>query len=127
MFIVVEKPSELDTIIKVSARLKVKPLIGIRAKLSARGRGQVGGIRRPLEFGLLPEEMLEAVQKLKKHGMLDSLQLLHFHLGSQITSIQSIKEALRESTRLFVELSRLGVNIRYFDVGAGWPWITAAA
>ena len=120
VFIVVEKPSELDTIIKVSARLKVKPLIGIRAKLSARGRGKwegSGGDRS--KFGLLPEEMLEAVQKLKKHGMLDSLQLLHFHLGSQITSIQSIKEALRESTRLFVELSRLGVNIRYFDVGGG--------
>ncbi|HPB26831.1 MAG TPA: biosynthetic arginine decarboxylase, partial [Acidobacteriota bacterium] len=120
VFIVVEKPSELDTIIKVSARLKVKPLIGIRAKLAARGRGKwegSGGDRS--KFGLLPEEMLDAVQKLKKHGMLDSLQLLHFHLGSQITSIQSIKEALRESTRLFVELSRLGVNIRYFDVGGG--------
>ena len=120
VFIVVEKPSELDTIIKVSARLKVKPLIGIRAKLAARGRGKwegSGGDRS--KFGLLPEEMLDAVQKLKKHGMLDSLQLLHFHLGSQITSIQSIKEALRESTRLFVELSRLGVNFRYFDVGGG--------
>ena len=118
--IVVEKPSELDTVIKVANRMKVKPLIGIRAKLAARGRGKwesSGGDRS--KFGLFPSEILDAIDKLKHNGLLDSLQLLHFHLGSQITSIQSVKEALRESTRLFLEMARLGVNIRYFDVGGG--------
>jgi arginine decarboxylase len=120
VLIVVEKPSELDLIIRWSKKVKVKPLIGVRAKLAARGRGKwesSGGDKS--KFGLFPNEMLDAVQKLRDAKMLDCLQLLHFHLGSQITSIQSIKEALRESTRVFVELVRLGVNLRYFDVGGG--------
>ncbi|MBN2431190.1 MAG: biosynthetic arginine decarboxylase [Acidobacteria bacterium] len=118
--IVVEKLSELDIIIRVSRRLKVKPIIGIRAKLASRGRGKwesSGGDRS--KFGLFPSEILEAVNTLKKYDMLDALQLLHFHLGSQITSIQSIKEALRESTRILVELVRLGVDVRFYDVGGG--------
>jgi arginine decarboxylase len=120
VFIVVEKPSELDTVIRVAQRLRVKPRIGIRAKLAARGRGKwesSGGDRS--KFGLFPAEILDVIQKLQKYNMLDALQLMHFHLGSQITSIQSIKEALRESTRLLREIVRLGVNIRYFDVGGG--------
>ncbi len=120
VFIVVEKPSELDTIVRVAQRLRVKPQIGIRAKLAARGRGKwesSGGDRS--KFGLFPSEILDAIQKLRKHDMLDALQLMHFHLGSQITSIQSIKEALRESTRLLQEMHSLGVNVRYFDVGGG--------
>jgi arginine decarboxylase len=119
-FIVVEKPSELDLIVKWSKRLKVKPFIGVRAKLSARGRGKwegSGGDKS--KFGLFAAEMLEAVEKLRAEGMLDRLQLMHFHLGSQITSIQSIKDAMRESTRLFVELRRMGVPVQYFDVGGG--------
>ena len=120
VFIVVEKPSELDIVIQVARRLKVHPVIGIRAKLAARGKGKwegSGGDRS--KFGLFPSEILEAIQKLERAGMLDCLQLLHFHLGSQITAIQSIKDALRESTRLFAEMVRLGVGIRYFDVGGG--------
>lgn len=118
--VVVEKLSEVDTIIRIAKRMKVVPLIGIRAKLAARGRGKwesSGGDRS--KFGLFPSEILEAVNRLKENDLLESLQLLHFHLGSQITSIQSIKEALRESTRIFAELIRIGVNIRYFDVGGG--------
>ncbi|MCU0610239.1 MAG: biosynthetic arginine decarboxylase [Candidatus Eisenbacteria bacterium] len=120
VLIVVEKPSELDIVIQVARRLKVRPVIGIRAKLAARGKGKwegSGGDRS--KFGLFPSEILEAIQKLERAGMLDCLQLLHFHLGSQITAIQSIKDALRESTRLFAEMMRLGVGIRYFDVGGG--------
>ncbi|MBN1423489.1 biosynthetic arginine decarboxylase [Candidatus Fermentibacteria bacterium] len=118
--VVVEKPSELDIVVRVAHRLKVRPVIGIRAKLAARGRGKwesSGGDRS--KFGLFPSEILDAIQKLERIGMLDCLQLLHFHLGSQITAIQSIKDALRESTRLFAEMVRLGANIRYFDVGGG--------
>lgn len=120
VIIVVEKPSELETIITWSRRLKVKPVIGVRAKLAARGRGKwesSGGDKS--KFGLFPSEILDVVAKLRDAEMLDSLQLLHFHLGSQITAIQSIKEAMRESSRLFVELVHLGVDIRYFDVGGG--------
>jgi len=120
VFLVVEKPSELDLVIKWARRLRVKPYIGVRAKLSARGRGKwesSGGDKS--KFGLFPSEILDAVDKLKALGMEDRLQLIHFHLGSQITSIQSIKDAMRESSRIFAELVRLGVPIRYFDVGGG--------
>ncbi len=120
VFIVVEKPSELGLIIRWARRLKVKPFIGVRAKLSARGRGKwesSGGDKS--KFGLFPAEILDAVEQLRAAGMLDRLQLLHFHLGSQITAIQSIKDAMRESSRIFAELIRLGVPIGYFDVGGG--------
>lgn len=120
VIIVVEKPSELDAIIRWSRKLRVKPRIGVRAKLTARGRGKwegSGGDKS--KFGLFPAEILDAVEKLKAAKMEGSLQLLHFHLGSQITSIQSIKDALRESTRIFSELVRLGIPLKYFDVGGG--------
>jgi len=120
VFIVVEKPTELVEIIRWSKRMKVKPLIGIRAKLTAKGRGKwesSGGDRS--KFGLFPAEIIDAVDRLRKEKLLDSFSLLHFHLGSQITSIQSIKLALREATRIFSELVRMGVPIRYFDVGGG--------
>jgi len=120
VIVVVEKPSELDIVMRLSRKMGVTPQIGIRCKLTARGRGKwesSGGDRS--KFGLFPSEILDAVQKLRRAEMLDSLQLIHFHLGSQITSIQSIKEALRESTRVFAELMRIGVGLKYFDVGGG--------
>ncbi len=120
VIVVVEKPSELDIVMRLSRKMGVTPLIGIRCKLTARGRGKwesSGGDRS--KFGLFPSEILDAVGKLRRAEMLESLQLIHFHLGSQITSIQSIKEALRESTRLFAELTRIGVGLKYFDVGGG--------
>ncbi len=120
VIVVVEKPSELDIIMRLSRKMGVTPMIGIRCKLTARGRGKwesSGGDRS--KFGLFPSEILDAVQKLRRAEMLESLQLIHFHLGSQITSIQSIKEALRESTRVFAELMRVGVGLKYFDVGGG--------
>ncbi len=120
VIVVVEKPSELDLILEISKKIGVKPLIGIRVKLSAKGRGKweaSGGDKS--KFGLFPSQILDAVYKVKEKNLLDSLVLLHFHLGSQITSIQSIKEALRESTRIFSELYDLGVKFKYFDVGGG--------
>lgn len=118
--VIVEKPSEVDGIIKWARLLKVRPIIGVRAKLAARGRGKwesSGGDKS--KFGLFPAEILAAVDKLREAEMIDCLQVLHFHLGSQITSIQSIKDALREASRIYVELARLGVPMRYFDVGGG--------
>jgi len=120
IFIVVEKPSEVDLIIKWSKSLKVKPLVGIRAKLTARGRGKwesSGGDKS--KFGLFPSEIISAVEKFKAAGLSSCIKLLHFHLGSQITSIQSIKEALNESARIYVELCKMGLPMEYFDVGGG--------
>ncbi len=119
--LVVEKPSELDQIHRVAERVRIRPTLGMRARLSSRGAGrweQSGGDRS--KFGLSAAEMVEAVQKLKSWGQVDTLKLLHFHLGSQISAIKSIKNALREAGRLFVELYKLGaVGLSYLDVGGG--------
>ena len=102
VILVVEKPTELDNIHRVSERVKIKPSLGIRARLSSRGAGrweQSGGDFS--KFGLSAAEMVEAVDKLKAWGEVDTLKLLHFHLGSQISAIKSVKNALREAGRLF--------------------------
>ena len=120
VILVVEKPSELALIRQVSQKTGVRPVIGIRAKLSSRGSGRweaSGGDRS--KFGLSAREMLDAVATLRDWGMLDCFQLLHFHLGSQISSIRSIKNALREAGRFYVELSKMGAALRYLDVGGG--------
>ena len=121
VIIVVEKPSELDLIIRWAKKLQRQAPHRRPGQAGGPGAGQVGELAAATRASSAssPAEILDAVEKLKAAKMLDCLQLLHFHLGSQITSIQSIKEALRESTRFFVELVRLGVNIRYFDVGGG--------
>lgn len=118
--LVVEEFAELERIIDRSAALKVKPHIGFRMKLAARGSGrwqESGGSRS--KFGLTITELLKGVELLRAEGMLDSLVLTHFHIGSQITNIRSIKEALAEGCRIYLELTKLGANMQYFDVGGG--------
>ncbi len=119
--LVVEKPSELDQIHRVAERVGIRPTLGMRARLSSRGAGrweQSGGDFS--KFGLSAAEMVEAVGKLKSWGQVETLKLLHFHLGSQISAIKSIKNALREAGRLFVELYKLGASgLSYCDVGGG--------
>ncbi len=120
IFLVVEKPRELDLIIAAARSLQVDPLIGIRMKLSARGKGpweNSAGDRS--KFGLFTNELVAAIKTLRRRRMLVHLQLLHFHLGSQVTDIQRIKNALAEATSVFVEVCRLGAPIRYVDVGGG--------
>ena len=121
VIIVVEKPSELDLIRRVSERLAVKPNIGVRMRLSARGAGkwsESGGDHA--KFGLSASELLTALEKLEEWDMLDSVRLLHFHVGSQITAIRAIKDALREATRTYTEMVRLGCKqLTFFDVGGG--------
>ncbi|MBP9084472.1 MAG: biosynthetic arginine decarboxylase [Kofleriaceae bacterium] len=121
VILVVEKPTELDQIRRVSERLKIKPSLGIRARLSSRGAGrweQSGGDFS--KFGLSAAEMVEAITKLKAWGEADTLKLLHFHLGSQISAIKSVKNALREAGRFFVELYKMGAKgVKYLDVGGG--------
>jgi len=117
---VVEKYTELDLILKHSARVGVRPVIGVRIKLASRGSGRwksSGGYRS--KFGLTVTEALRALEQLKSLGMEDCLQLMHFHLGSQITNIRQIKGAVIEAARAFVEMRRLGAGLNYLDVGGG--------
>ena len=117
---VVEKYTELDLILKHSARVGVRPVIGLRIKLASRGSGRwksSGGYRS--KFGLTVTEALRALEQLKALGMEDCLQLLHFHLGSQITNIRQIKAAVIEAARVYVEMKRSGAGLNYLDVGGG--------
>src|SRR3954463_9074126 len=117
---VVEKYTELDLILKHSARVGVRPVIGLRIKLASRGSGRwksSGGYRS--KFGLTVTEALRALEQLKSLGMEDCLQLLHFHLGSQITNIRQIKAAVIEAARAYVEMRRAGAGLNYLDVGGG--------
>lgn len=117
---VIEKFSELEALIERSRATGIRPRIGIRIKLSTRGSGrwqESGGDRS--KFGLSVNELVRAVELLRQAEMLDCFQLLHFHLGSQITNIRTIKAALAEGCRIFVELAQDGANLRYLDVGGG--------
>jgi arginine decarboxylase len=118
--LVVEKFTELRLISEVSRRTGVAPLIGARARLATRGAGHwegSGGDRS--KFGLSSGDLVAAVQFLREDGLLDRFQLLHFHLGSQISSIHSIKEGVREAAWTYVNLVEMGAGMRYLDVGGG--------
>ncbi len=117
---VVEKYTELDLILKHSAKVGIRPVIGMRIKLASRGSGRwksSGGYRS--KFGLTITEALKALEQLKSLGMEDCLQLMHFHLGSQITNIRQIKGAVTEAARAYVEMRRAGAGLQYLDVGGG--------
>jgi arginine decarboxylase len=117
---VVEKFTELEAIVRYAQEWSVHPVIGVRVKLAARGAGRwkySAGFRS--KFGLTLTEVLEALDYLKQRGLEDCLQLLHFHLGSQITNIRNIKGALTEAARVYTELARVGAGVRYLDVGGG--------
>ncbi|HTY40650.1 MAG TPA: biosynthetic arginine decarboxylase [Thermoanaerobaculia bacterium] len=118
--LILEKVSELERILDVAKARGVRPLIGMRSKLYARGSGKwakSGG--EAAKFGLTTPEMLEAVKILKSRKMLDCLVMLHFHIGSQITDIRKIKEAIREAGRVYAKLRALGVPIQYLNLGGG--------
>jgi arginine decarboxylase len=117
---VVEKFTELELIAKHARQVGVKPVVGIRVKLASRGSGRwksSGGYRS--KFGLTVSEALKAVEFLKERGMEESVQLLHFHLGSQITNIRQIKAAVIEAARIYVDLKKLAPGLKYLDVGGG--------
>jgi arginine decarboxylase len=118
--LVIEKFSELDTILQTSEALGIRPNLGVRTKLSGRGAGrwkESSGDRS--KFGLTTRQIVQIVEILAERGMLDCLKLVHFHLGSQITRIRSIKDALSEASRTLIGLREMGVTISYFDVGGG--------
>jgi arginine decarboxylase len=118
--IVVEKLFELERIIALSKQSGIVPKLGIRVKLSSRGTGKwatSGGDEA--KFGLKISELLAAAEILKEEDMLDTVKLLHFHIGSQITKIDKIKNALIEGARIYVEMRKMGVNLEYLDIGGG--------
>ncbi|MCM2255315.1 MAG: biosynthetic arginine decarboxylase [Vicinamibacteria bacterium] len=118
--ITMDRMGELDTILAAAAELDLRPVIGVRARLSTKGAGKwVESTGDRSKFGLTTAEMVATVDKLRGLGMLDCLQLLHFHIGSQINNIRAVKDALRESSRIFVELHALGANMRIIDCGGG--------
>jgi arginine decarboxylase len=119
-FIVVEKPSELPLILDEAKALGVQPGIGVRMRLASLGAGKwqnSGGDKA--KFGLSPRQVLDLWKTLRDGGMSDALGLLHFHMGSQISNVRDIANGMREATRYFVELSKLGARVSHVDVGGG--------
>jgi arginine decarboxylase len=120
VIITMDRLAELETILIAARDLDIRPVIGVRARLSTKGAGKwVESTGDRSKFGLTTAEIVETVERLRGLEMLDCLQLLHFHIGSQITNIRAVKDALREASRIFVELHRLGANMRYIDCGGG--------
>jgi len=118
--VVIEKFSELSDLIEISKEMKIKPLIGFRTKTTVRGSGkwsESGGEKA--KFGLSITEILNGIELLKSEGMLDCLKLLHFHVGSQITNIRTVKDSVTEGARIYCELYKMGAQLKYIDVGGG--------
>ncbi|WP_373480805.1 biosynthetic arginine decarboxylase [Geminocystis sp.] len=120
LIIVIEQISELFIILKLSKKLQLKPQLGVRAKLQSKGSGHWGNSTgEKAKFGLTIPEIVTVINKLKNDHKLDCLQLLHFHIGSQISSIAVIKDAIREASQIYVQLSKMGAGMKYLDVGGG--------
>ena len=120
IFIVVEKPNELEIIAREAKKLNVRPNLGIRIKLASSGSGkweESGGDAS--KFGLTSSELLDALEMLDTKGMRDCLRLIHFHIGSQITKIRRIQAALREASQFYIQLHKLGYNVDFVDCGGG--------
>lgn len=118
--IVLEQLEEVDLAIAASRKLGIQPILGVRAKLNNKGIGRWGtsaGDRA--KFGLTIPEILQVVDRLREENMLPCLQLLHYHIGSQISSIAVVKDAIREASQIYVELAALGADMKYLDVGGG--------
>ena len=120
MIVVIEKYSELSLLINAAKQLDVMPIIGLRSKMTVKGRGKwesSGGDRA--KFGLTTSEMICAARYLESEGMGECLKLLHFHIGSQLTDIRAVKEAISEGGRIYAEMHRMGFKLEYVDVGGG--------
>lgn len=120
VFIVLEKMSELDIVLSEAKSLGVKPRLGLRIRLASQGAGKwqsSGGDKS--KFGLSASQVLNVIERLKKEDQLETLQLVHFHLGSQMANIRDVRNGVNESARFYCELRALGASIAYFDVGGG--------
>ncbi|HTL10859.1 MAG TPA: biosynthetic arginine decarboxylase [Bdellovibrionota bacterium] len=120
VIIVVEKLTELYQVIEVARELNVMPRIGIRTKLNSKGSGKwEGSGGEHAKFGLTTPELLHAVAVLKQNNMEQAFELVHFHIGSQISNIRAIKDAVKETARIYAKLRKMGVAVQYLDVGGG--------
>ncbi|MGB9602129.1 MAG: biosynthetic arginine decarboxylase, partial [Limisphaerales bacterium] len=120
IILVVEKLEELHTIISISKQLNIEPIIGIRTRLLAKGAGKWSdSAGENAKFGLSTVELLEAVQTIKNEKLDHCLKLLHFHIGSQVPDILTIKRAVQEATRFYAKLYKMGFKLQYLDVGGG--------
>jgi arginine decarboxylase len=120
VIVVLERIEELDLVLRAAEKVGIKPILGVRAKLTTRGVGRwADSAGDRAKFGLTTSEMVEVVDRLAERGMLDCLQLLHFHIGSQISSIIPIKNAMQEASNIYVELAKMGAKMGYLDVGGG--------
>ncbi|PIN06251.1 Arginine decarboxylase [Handroanthus impetiginosus] len=118
--IVLEQEEELDTVIEVSKKLGVRPIIGARAKLRTKHSGHFGSTSGEKgKFGLTTVQILRVVKKLQQHDMLDCMQLLHFHIGSQIPSTSLLADGVGEAAQIYCELVRLGACMKVIDIGGG--------
>ncbi len=118
--VVLERVEELELAFRASEKLGIRPCLGVRAKLSSKGMGRwADSAGDRAKFGLSMSEMVHVVDELEKRGMLDCLKLLHFHLGSQVSSIIPVKNAMREAGQIYVELTKMGCEMGFLDVGGG--------
>lgn len=120
IIMVIEKPEELQRILEVSSEMNVEPLIGVRVRLQSKGAGKwalSGG--EDAKFGLSTAELLECGEILKAKNLVHCFQLLHFHVGSQVPDILTIKKAVREASRFYAKLHKMGFPLKYIDCGGG--------
>ena len=118
--VVIEQPDEVSRIIAASHGLGAAPLIGMRARLGSSGMGRwAGSSGERAKFGLSAAQLLSTTAALRDAGLLGDLRLLHFHIGSQISNIAVLKDALQEAGQIYVQLARLGAPLGYLDVGGG--------
>ena len=118
--VVIEQPDEVPRIIEASRNLGAAPLIGVRAKLATRSSGRWGSsVGEKAKFGLSIPDLLATVEALREADLLGDLRLLHFHIGSQISDIAVLKDALQEAGQLYVQLAALGAPMGFLDVGGG--------
>jgi arginine decarboxylase len=120
IIVVIEKLSELPQLLKLGEEMGVDPMIGLRSKLTTRGTGKWEGSSGDFaKFGLTVPELIQAVKILKESGKEHCAKLLHFHVGSQLTEIRVVKDAVNEGARVYAKLRKMGLPIEYFDVGGG--------
>ncbi len=118
--IVIEKFSELKKVIALSKKFKIKPLIGLRGKMSNMGKGRwAKSTGDRAKFGLSISEMIRAVDLLEENDMKECIKLFHFHIGSQISDIRTLKAAINEGARIYTQLYKMGCELEYFDAGGG--------
>src|SRR5512138_3095624 len=121
IIVVIEKLSELPHVLRLADEMGVEPMIGLRSKLTTRGTGKWEGSSGDFaKFGLTVPELIRAVEMLRAANRLDAAKLFHFHVGSQLTDIRTVKDVVNEGARFYAKLRKMGLTgLEYFDVGGG--------